>query len=360
MSSTFKKIDLSILLKQSQFPRYAWLGRHDWLQLYPKEGREIGVKFALPSYDARIPYDEYTELRKRLVFLRDAKLHTEAIWTWTVTRLLASGPKLFRPTLEQCMAMAEVEIDIPTNEYRQAYPVVIYQYPDEFAEYMKEKLGVQRFPKMAVAHHSVEYKFIQVSSMFEDSGSITAMIPERPGESIEQILTRRADDHRDDNEPEFMLGETLQRIALNFSLMMTHFSVKHKPLNPDEWRKHQGMIRKPKTKATGEKLALADVQIIEFEQHVEMYEERVERTRSESEATGRHVKPHWRKGHWRMQAHGPQLTLRKRMFIKPLMVRKELFVGEYSDTTTVYEGKNNVGQTPPPPEATGEAGATAT
>ncbi len=29
---------------------------------------------------------------------------------------------------------------------------------------------------------------------------------------------------------------------------------------------------------------------------------------------------HWRRGHWRMQRHGPQLSLRKRLWMKPVMV----------------------------------------
>lgn len=33
------------------------------------------------------------------------------------------------------------------------------------------------------------------------------------------------------------------------------------------------------------------------------------------------VSPHWRRGHFRMQAHGPQGSLRKLMFIKPMLIR---------------------------------------
>jgi hypothetical protein len=40
--------------------------------------------------------------------------------------------------------------------------------------------------------------------------------------------------------------------------------------------------------------------------------------------------PHWRRGHLRMQAHGPHMTLRKPMFIKPTVVRADLLAGEKS------------------------------
>jgi hypothetical protein len=32
------------------------------------------------------------------------------------------------------------------------------------------------------------------------------------------------------------------------------------------------------------------------------------------------VAPHWRRGHWREQAHGPKMSLRKRILIKPVLV----------------------------------------
>lgn len=41
-------------------------------------------------------------------------------------------------------------------------------------------------------------------------------------------------------------------------------------------------------------------------------------------ATGGEVKTHWRRGHFRLQAHGPQASLRKVMFIMPTMVRADL------------------------------------
>ncbi|SAL38336.1 hypothetical protein AWB74_01525 [Caballeronia arvi] len=39
--------------------------------------------------------------------------------------------------------------------------------------------------------------------------------------------------------------------------------------------------------------------------------------------TGGEVAPHWRRGHMRMQAHGPQFLLRKLMFIAPALIRAD-------------------------------------
>lgn len=40
-------------------------------------------------------------------------------------------------------------------------------------------------------------------------------------------------------------------------------------------------------------------------------------------ATGRELPPHWRRGHWRNQAAGPERTRHKMIWIKPTLVRKD-------------------------------------
>lgn len=35
------------------------------------------------------------------------------------------------------------------------------------------------------------------------------------------------------------------------------------------------------------------------------------------------VATHWRRGHWRLQPHGPQMSLRKRVWIRPVMVNQD-------------------------------------
>ncbi|SAK53061.1 hypothetical protein AWB79_01972 [Caballeronia hypogeia] len=39
--------------------------------------------------------------------------------------------------------------------------------------------------------------------------------------------------------------------------------------------------------------------------------------------SGGEVSPHWRRGHMRMQAHGPQMSLRKLIFIAPTLIRAD-------------------------------------
>jgi len=332
--------DCSIFAKRDQFKRLAWLGRHDWLRPTAMGDRQIKLDLNFPQNDGRISAEDYQSLNRSIEFAKQSNLLTEMIWHWGISKLFYLGPKLFRPTREQCDAMCQVSIDIPLVEYNQPYPVIIFEYPESFCQSMMENLGCSRFPKVAVCHHDDENKFIHVTSLFSSIGDgITALLPSRGGETVEDILSRRANDKEDMNESEFKMGEMLQRIALNFSLLMTHFRTSTVPLDPDAREKYRRLARKEnqKKRDRAQSFVLSDVSLIQFEQNIDFYDTQAIGN-GESESTGRHVKPHWRRGHWRMQAHGHQFSLRKRLFVKPLMVRKEMFVGEMSNTTVVYNG----------------------
>lgn len=47
-----------------------------------------------------------------------------------------------------------------------------------------------------------------------------------------------------------------------------------------------------------------------------------------SEHSNSGITPHWRRGHFRNQVHGPRNTLRKIVFVEPVIVRKDLLDGE--------------------------------
>lgn len=59
----------------------------------------------------------------------------------------------------------------------------------------------------------------------------------------------------------------------------------------------------------------------------------------ETKRRGYEVRPHWRRGHMRRQAHGPKHSLRKLVWIKPMIIKRE--AGEIVKTTRVYDVDKN-------------------
>jgi hypothetical protein len=90
-----------------------------------------------------------------------------------------------------------------------------------------------------------------------------------------------------------------------------------------------------KYKEVNEFNALTRPIIYELNQKIKLYEKKSIRI-IDSESTGRDVKPHWRRGHWRMQPYGEKKSLRKRMRIPPVFVNFIYFGGDSSDTITNY------------------------
>lgn len=76
------------------------------------------------------------------------------------------------------------------------------------------------------------------------------------------------------------------------------------------------------------------VTVAEFAQQVTVRETR--HGDNAGDHTGNEVKPHWRRGHWRMQHHGAGNALLKRVLIKPVLVRADRFVGDVADTEACY------------------------
>jgi hypothetical protein len=150
-------LDLGILAPKESFRRLSWLGRFDWLQIKPLAAPLIDVKTVFPAFDGRIALSDYNSLKRTVEFAKQANIKSELMWLWTLSRLFMAGPKLFRPTVEQCEAMCQVDIDIPVTEYRQPYPVIMYEYPLAFCQSMAAKLGCARFPKIAVCNHAASY-----------------------------------------------------------------------------------------------------------------------------------------------------------------------------------------------------------
>ncbi len=49
MASSFDKLDLSILVPKGQEKRLAWLGKHNWLRITPRENAVIELKVLMPA-----------------------------------------------------------------------------------------------------------------------------------------------------------------------------------------------------------------------------------------------------------------------------------------------------------------------
>lgn len=314
-------------------PALTWLGKQDWLKYEAiANGRTkiISKQFYCPLNNP--------QLAQQLAAI--ASCEPNRLFTINaISKALADGPKVLCPTVEQCLAMEHVDINVPFANYQQPYPVVFVDLPGSYRTSLFQRFGIHS-PKYIVAHHDTKTGYVLVSALSVGHNDISAIMPPRHEyPTIEDALKTSIDTGSDID-----LASHVQRIALNLCLLMTHYGVE------EVCRSNQG-LKKKLLKASQHrrqsKSALAKSQlavlptVIRFKQEISFSSEKISGDQSTAVTNdGTPKKPHWRRGHFRLQRIGEGKTETKMTFIKPVLINAHLFVGDVKDTKVVYRGKD--------------------
>jgi hypothetical protein len=343
-----------------------WLGGKDWLDVIVNPER---TSYAIkPIVATQEDYAHYAAedimLAKNIVdsFVKSGT-SADIFFILALAKSIATGPKVFKPTFEQCLALENTEINVPFDFYQQPYPVVILDIPKEYKDRIKTMYEISVAPShvLSIKHENV----VAVSAWFNQDNSIVNIISRRQKyTTIEDAIVsnRERQEKRyeielleapelketEQEKAEYSVAELVQRLAMNFSLMMTLLGVKIGPpanTTQDKVEKQKKILRNKKSSAQDKyraKRLLADVAyLIEFNQNIEFYE--VEERLEKGDPTGKsHAspKPHWRKGHFRLQHYGVDNIAVKLIFIKPVMVKAAFFVGDIANTQVTYTAKH--------------------
>ncbi len=55
-----------------------------------------------------------------------------------LSKCIADGLKVFRPTFAEMIAMEGLDVDVPFEEYHQPYPAFIIEFPEEYRRWLKD------------------------------------------------------------------------------------------------------------------------------------------------------------------------------------------------------------------------------
>jgi hypothetical protein len=256
---------------------------------------------------------------------------------------LAQGPKIFYPTAEQWESMEEVELHLPMKDYRQPYPAMVVAIPEPCRQRLSEEndLPLAQCPRCVLLHQDKQgYVFVTMKlgthcAVPEMSYFFVTNFETSRYEDFEEVLVLRQKQSRLGplaTEAEHGFCNPAARAALNLLLMLTYFG--HWSLGPSNPIAHKKHRKNPKLA----KYALGDFETIGMKQDIVLRKEIVHKGEP-GEPTGTHVRPHWRRGHWRQQRHGAGLALTKLLFISPVLVRADRAVGDMSQSEAVYRGK---------------------
>jgi hypothetical protein len=396
-------MDFTIFDHREHMTALTWLGRKEWmlyqdipaqraisakprkLILKPKQPIPLGPEYPIVVNEKefnRHPPEMWKVLKEIINVLEFDVVGT--FWYNTLAKALAGGPKIFRPTAAQCEALEHVEARYSFKDYKQPFPVITLEIPEEYRALLNQKYGIKDSPKYVLVNHDDTNKFIAVSAFYSKNNIISHITPDREEYStIEENIVRNRERRQDDireidtgrfvmpgnpelqgsSEGEFNAAENVQRLGINFAMMMSLYTVNvNGPLDPKNyeiWKRESRAVRSggiPTNRAieAQQKLA-ASMQLIQFDQKVEFYdeiEERVEVAQGiDMEKLHKSPRSHWRRGHFAMQPCGLGRRERRMIFRKPSLVRANYFLGDVKDasvTYTMHPGRDN--RQPPKPE----------
>lgn len=343
-------MDFSYFVGREYHPALRWLGRlpRPWLQCLPAEPLPPG-KDGRVLQRTRYRVDEawvrsqpgYAEHAAAVdFFLRGRRNGTDVCWFNAFSGCLANGPKIFEPGEEQFEAMEHVDVNVPIVDYRQPYPALVVRIPPGCRRRLAEENGLdyKTCPDLLVMHtfetssgraiffgcpFSIAHPGVNDVTYFFQSGPVLTEVED----AIRTFVPWEGETPASMASANY--AAAVARAAVNLMLLLVHYGSKPGPgLDPKAFAKHRSH---PKY----ERFRHADFQTVLMQQHV------VVRGRDGREAdgdpTGREVVPHWRRGHWRNQPHGPGLSLTRLTFIRPVLVRADRAVGDVGESSAAYK-----------------------
>ena len=303
------------------------------------------------------------EVWKRIYGLLNAPYENdkEQLLTYAISKSLAEGPKMFRPTLLQCKAFENTVVGVPFSQYAQPYETLLIEFPEDYRQ-LKMEEGLKKCPRYIISWYNRERQLIMVACQYDYADDrIVGLLSLQPEhDTIETLLTAplyfEADGTTAEDVSDFQTAQMFERIAINLNLLIMYGDCKRivTPLDKSAWKHYREMKKRYERNRDKERLAglrdwgVGQIDEVKFSQE-ELAQQIGFRVQLVPDPPtepggGTHAspKPHWRRGHWAQQPYGPNSSLRKPVLRPPVFVVGKSYRGieiDTSDTSVVYEQK---------------------
>lgn len=288
---------------------------------------------------------------------------------------LATGPKVFTPSAADCRALEEIELRLHPRDFSTPFPFLLVELPAGYAGEIaaparhrrNPELQATATPTLVVVHHQpgmpvvfcLALAAITPAATLEDSLAarlyplgrvrpVAGAIPAHEQTLEEQLDPRFAQYRAEDGDdlPEgvgYSYLRRMLRVACNAALLLSGNAVVDRTrLNESYRRRTEYRLRRATARGDERHRALSAMDLAAIPTYYQLAQRVTVRDvvgsadAVEATPTGRHVRPHWRRAHWRQQPHGPGGTGRRPVLIPHTMVNRHRFGGAAADTTAVY------------------------
>ncbi len=273
-----------------------WLGElnEPWMSIVPVQPSGFRAEINVRRVPALI-----AEL------LRGPNADNEAATLYAVSRWLRGQPRIFRPTSEQAESLGRVDVPFELKDYEQPYEAILVEVPYE--------------PFRGVVCCRASQDVLLLAALAVSEGDMGVAICQKDGVSIDYFL-QKMDDSLDPLRDAVVASE---RLAINAMLSLMSFGHKIEPAYPKAQAEDEALVRRG-----GDVGARASRRVGLALQQVGFTSPVVIRRSTPSSAigppTGRSTRPHWVRGHWKQQAYGPHMSLRKPKLIRPYLTHADV------------------------------------
>jgi len=265
-----------------------------------------------------------------------------------------NGPKILKLDGMDFAFLENTDINLCLSDYSQPFPTMVIEFPDQYSrekmiidpswgsqhktveflgeEYtMKGATSPELMPEVGIVHFNKETQCLVIAIFFSNE-TVYSYLAEMLDETIEvQMGKSRGHTYKKSleiSEEEVERNIVLMRVCLNACLFLDQYGVKARAPTPADTGKIERLRRQANSpskvgKANADRAA-RDLRMMptyyDFAQKIKLGRVAAAHESVTGMETGRRVRPHWRRGHWRTQRHGPGLTLRKRIHVEAVFV----------------------------------------
>lgn len=283
-----------------------------WMQMVPEPGTE---RFNCVLNRDTLP----AAIRPLLMTMETDRIRwTEACGMLAFTEWLKDQPRVVRPTAEQLEAFQHVEMNLPLGETTQPFPAVFVETP------------IDPFIGVLVYRHCKDVLVMSLFSKENLNDIVCAVRDAGDGTPVETYLQKLDEDLM----PLQATTMACQRVAMNVLLALSNYGVLEGPLQPKQHAENLSWAKEQTPR--GER---ASFRVREALYRLDFARPLVVRRAAPKaeggEDTGRVVRRHWVRGHWKNQAYGEKGLLRKRILIGPYLAGS----GEVIEQVVAYTDK---------------------
>lgn len=258
---------------------------------------------------------------------------------WSIEGMFADGIKMFCPTIQECESLSKIDLTFDLSEYRQPFGTFVVAIPDGFLPDTVECRDSQDIKSVSciIGRYCQDKKVLSLSvfgSSFNNEPTLDCVHSLMPGRPVESIFQTKRHECKIYTDYEEESNFKMRRIFLNACQILTQCGMRKVGFaNPADAAKLQAKIdTAPRAMRRAAQRELETLPMVYgFDQHIRLFD--TEGPASDHGGDGtRTLHPHWRRGHWRNQPHGPRNELRKLAFVRPCFVNPHLFAGDKFDT----------------------------